>query len=260
MSKPSQATLIHYPTSPFHRVLNAMRWSLYFLNTFWFFAVIPIFLRFSLAMSFQKVWGLARFWAYLSLKIFGIKINLIKKNSTKIKPDGQYIFISNHRSFLDHFLMQVSFKNPTHYVAKKEFANYKLLDMGGKAYEFIPADKNKLSAENKEKMKAYILRKESLAIFIEGTRNSKKNLLPFNRGAFRLSAKYNIPIVPLFIYGTHDKMSKHDHLLNIKTGTATLIVDEPIQFEAANLEHQISEFEIEYRKKHSENMIKYENI
>ena len=59
----------------------------------------------------------------------------------------------------------------------------------------------------------------SVFIFPEGTRNYTENLLPFQKGAFRLSIDNSVPIVPVIIDGTGRIVSKGSNVA--KTSKAT---------------------------------------
>ena len=58
-------------------------------------------------------------------------------------------------------------------------------------------------------MEAHLAAGRSLFVFPEGTRSPDGNLIAFYRGAFWMSARYKVPIVPVLIEGTRGILPKH---------------------------------------------------
>jgi 1-acyl-sn-glycerol-3-phosphate acyltransferase len=66
----------------------------------------------------------------------------------------------------------------------------------------------------------------NLTIFVEGTRSSDGRLLPFKKGPFYLALESGIPVVPVTITGTYERMPKGR--FSIHPGTATVTFHPPI--------------------------------
>jgi 2-polyprenyl-3-methyl-5-hydroxy-6-metoxy-1,4-benzoquinol methylase len=74
---------------------------------------------------------------------------------------------------------------------------------------------------NDSKIKELIQQGYQIAIFPEGTRSSDGQVKRFHKGAFYLSARFNLPINRLFIQGAHEVNPKGDFMIN--PGTINLI-------------------------------------
>ena len=66
-----------------------------------------------------------------------------------------------------------------------------------------------------------------IVIFPEGTRSKSGKIGRFKKGAFYLSEKLNLDIVPLFLHGLGNTIQKNDWLL--KDGIIDIFMDEPIK-------------------------------
>ena len=89
---------------------------------------------------------------------------------------------------------------------------------------------------------------ENLFIFPEGTRGHGRNLLPFRFGAFKYASDYQVSLLPLFIYGSEEVMSKKKSFLEVKPGKIRIIIGDPKKLRSDFLENEKEAFEKEYIK------------
>ena len=117
-------------------------------------------------------------------------------------PEGPVIFASNHRSFLDPFIIGTLVRRPIYYVAKRELFRYRLVGWFLNSLGAFPVDRGNNDGEMIETARAILARGDSLLIFPEGTRIRPGALGRPKRGVGRLALEMGVPVVPVAIIGT----------------------------------------------------------
>ncbi|KAL0362821.1 UNVERIFIED_CONTAM: 1-acyl-sn-glycerol-3-phosphate acyltransferase [Sesamum calycinum] len=122
------------------------------------------------------------------------------------------IYISNHASPIDIFLIMWLTPTGTVGIAKKEVDN--IYPLFGQLYVLanhlrIDRSNPKAAIESmKEAADAVVRNNLSLIIFPEGTRSKNGRLLPFKKGFVHLALQTRRPIVPIILTGTHRSWRK----------------------------------------------------
>ena len=133
-----------------------------------------------------------RRWARNLLPALGISIEQVGK-----VPDLPCILVSNHRSYLDPILLLR--EADAYPVAKAELAKWPIIGKGAKMAGILYLRRE--SAGSRTGTLRQILEKIeagfSVIIFPEGTTSALNGTLPFKKGAFKLAAQANIPVVPV---------------------------------------------------------------
>jgi glycerol-3-phosphate dehydrogenase (NAD(P)+) len=117
-------------------------------------------------------------------------------------PDGPVIIASNHRSFLDPFVIATIARRPLYYVAKEElfrnrFTAWLLNNLGA-----FPVRRGQGDGDMIETAKAILARGDAVLIFAEGTRIRPGSLGRPRRGVGRLALESGAPVVPVAVIGT----------------------------------------------------------
>lgn len=138
----------------------------------------------------------------------GIKVKI--RNQHIIDPLKQYIFVANHRSYLDPLIAAVANQNFKKYIGKAEVLKIPVLGFVLKSINVPVVREEKDSRKwSMKKMYKYLKDGASMVIFPEGTCNTTKNLLKeFKDGAFSLSEQTNIPIAIYTIIGAAELMPR----------------------------------------------------
>jgi 1-acyl-sn-glycerol-3-phosphate acyltransferase len=183
------------------RGVLSLLWKMYVGIVFVFFAVIlyPLFYLMLLNPSWKKVsFKLFVFWSWC-MRIFCFYPS--RKILDAPRPDGPYIIIANHSSYLDIFFMHSLLPDhPFLFLGKSEILGYPILRTYFKNLNIPVHRKDRAKAA-----KSFVMAKKaieegwSIVIFPEGTIPDDNNpqMIPFKSGAFKLAKEMNLPIVPL---------------------------------------------------------------
>ena len=133
---------------------------------------------------------------------FHVYFRLSRIGREHIPADGPVILASNHRSFLDPFVIAVMARRPIYFVAKKElFVNRPIAWLLG-ALGAFPIDRHGSDEGAMATARAILDRGESVVIFPEGTRIRPGALGRPKRGVGRLALETGAPVVPIAVHGT----------------------------------------------------------
>ncbi|OPY68263.1 MAG: 1-acyl-sn-glycerol-3-phosphate acyltransferase [Syntrophorhabdus sp. PtaU1.Bin050] len=163
-------------------------------------STVSIFLSFFDRQG-RMIHDLSRFWARIHLKMNGITVDVSGLRNVAAPP---YIFMCNHQSALDIFVLLVSLPVSFKWIAKRELFFIPFLGWAMKRAGYISLDRG----NPREALKAIedaatkIRGGMNIILFPEGTRSKDGVLLPFKKGVFSLALRSKVPIVPVGIYGT----------------------------------------------------------
>ena len=142
-------------------------------------------------------WALfgARKWLLLS----GVRVKV--KGLELLDPKQPYVFVSNHRSYLDTAAMFIYTGRRIGLLAKKELLKVPVLGVGMGFVNVMAIDRtNRESAIRTTEAAAQRIKSGvSFAVFVEGTRAKPGELLPFKKGAFYMARQAGVPVVPVAI-------------------------------------------------------------
>ena len=146
----------------------------------------------------------AREWLHLSgvtVKVRGLEL---------LDPSQTYVFVSNHRSYLDTATLFVFTGRRIGLLAKKELLKVPVLGVGMGFVNVMAIDRsNRESAiRTTEAAAKRIQSGVSFAVFVEGTRAKPGELLPFKKGAFYMARQAGVPVVPVAIKNSDVLMGK----------------------------------------------------
>ncbi len=176
-------------------------WKIYVGLVFVFFAIL-LYPAFLLVLSTKKwkrkSFNLFVFWSW-AMRI--CCFYFVKKVKNTHLPDGPYIIIANHSSYLDIFFMySILSKHPFLFLGKSEILSYPIIRTFFKGLNIPVHRKNSRKAAT-----SFIMAKKavklgwSLVIFPEGgiPEEDHPKMIKFKDGAFRLAKDLEIPIVPV---------------------------------------------------------------
>lgn len=162
----------------------------------------------SYAVSFfdpggRKQAALAHLWARTLLAASGIKV--IVEGRDHIDPQGGYIFISNHLSYMDTPTILANIPVQFRFLAKLGLFQIPLLGGHLKRGGHIPVPRDDPRGSIKTmQTAAEVIQKQkiSLLIFPEGGRSHNGVLKAFKEGGAYIAIKAGVPVVPMVLLGT----------------------------------------------------------
>ncbi|MCQ2310632.1 MAG: 1-acyl-sn-glycerol-3-phosphate acyltransferase [Paludibacteraceae bacterium] len=150
----------------------------------------------------QAVW--ARSWCWLMF------IPVTVRGTEHIREGQSYVFVSNHQSMYDVFViygwLPVVFK----WLMKKEIGRIPLVGAACKAAGHICVDRRCVAsgAESLLSIEKQLTNGVSTVIFPEGTRTKDGQVGRFKRGAFQIAWELNLPIIPIRLDGCYEVMNR----------------------------------------------------
>jgi len=170
--------------------------------------------------------AIAQYWSRVLLFIANVKLEI--EGLEKIDPNGSYVFVSNHASYMDTPVVLGHIPLQFRFLAKKSlfsipFLGYHLHRAG---HISVPRENPRAAIKAmSEAAKAIQERGISILIFPEGGR-SLTGLKPFKEGAAYIAIKAGVPVVPLALKGTLQVLPMGS--LNVRPGHVLMRVGDPV--------------------------------
>ena len=195
----------------------------------------------------RRLWlyPIGQFGAKTWLKACGAKVKVTGLEN--LDPDRSYVFISNHRSYLDTATLFFFAGKKMGLVAKKELLKAPVLGQGMSFVNIIAIDRSnpERARQSMEKARDVMDQGYSFGVFAEGTRAMPGELLPFKKGAFHLALQTNSPIVPVAIKNTDRMMGKRTGVAY--TGEIEMVLLPPIETSGQNAEDDLMDLLVNTR-------------
>jgi glycerol-3-phosphate dehydrogenase (NAD(P)+) len=120
---------------------------------------------------------------------------------------GPLLLASNHRSFLDPFVIGTVARRPVYYMAKRELFEKRWQAWILNALGAFPVDRGAGDGDAMATARAILERGDCVVVFPEGTRVRPGPLGAPRRGIGRLALETGAPVVPIAVIGTEDVRS-----------------------------------------------------
>jgi glycerol-3-phosphate dehydrogenase (NAD(P)+) len=119
-----------------------------------------------------------------------------------IPRSGPVILASNHRSFLDPFVIGCCLRRPVYFVAKQELFENRLIGWLLNCLGAFPVRRGQSDEEAIATSRAILARGDVLVIFPEGTRIRTGSLGTPKRGVGRMALESGAPVIPVAVLGS----------------------------------------------------------
>ncbi len=178
----------------------------------------------------------ANLWARMLLTLTNIKVEIIGVEN--ILMERPQIFMANHQSDFDIFIVLAHLPGQFRWIVKKELFNIPVFGKAMRNAGYIEIDRqNREKAMMSLDQAARKIREgKSVMSFPEGTRSKDGKIKPFKHGMFYLAIQSGVPIVPISILGTGEIMPKRSLL--IKPGKTIMVIDRPIDVSGYSIENR----------------------
>jgi 1-acyl-sn-glycerol-3-phosphate acyltransferase len=165
----------------------------------------------------------ARGW----LKLSGMSVRVTGLD--QLDPNQTYVFVSNHRSFLDTAALFGHLDRRIGLLAKKELLKVPILGYAMGYVNVMAIDRSNRERALKTVQAATdrIRSGVSFGVFAEGTRAKPGELLPLKKGAFYMAIDAGVPIVPVAFRNTDKLMGKGTGVA--QTGVIEMVVLPPFE-------------------------------
>ena len=135
---------------------------------------------------------------------FHVYFRLSGAGREHVPSSGGVILCTNHRSFLDPFVIGTIVRRPLYYVAKEELFTHRLVAWFLSSLGAFPVRRGAGDRDMLDTAKAILERGDCVLIFAEGTRIRPGALGRPKRGVGRLVLETGAPVVPVAVIGTED--------------------------------------------------------
>ena len=206
---------------------------LFILSTIFFGCIsIPLTL---MDKSGDSAIRLGRVWARSLLWIAGVRVTI--EGLEKIDPRRNYLFCSNHLSYMDTPVVMANIPVQFRFLAKKGLFQIPLMGTHLKQAGHVPVPlENPRAAVKTMTTAAAVMRERSISmlIFPEGGRSEDGMLQPFKEGAAFIAIKAGVPLLPIVLIGTREVLAMGSPVFH-PFRRVTLRIGDPISTEGLTL-------------------------
>jgi 1-acyl-sn-glycerol-3-phosphate acyltransferase len=220
-------------------------WSLFVAGALLGLLGPPILIIAWILRKHDLVYPVARFGAGAWLKLSGVSVKVT--GLEQLDPKQTYIFVSNHRSYLDTATLFIFTGRRIGLLAKKELLKVPVLGVGMGFVNVMAIDRSNLDSaiSTTEAAAKRIQSGVSFGVFVEGTRAKPGELLPFKKGAFYMAKQAGVPVVPVAIKNSDVLMGKGTG--EARTGTIEMVILSPISTDGLKSEQDINDLSVNVR-------------
>src|SRR5882762_4620648 len=174
----------------------------------------------------RRAHKVARLWGRTLLVLSGVRVTI--EGLEKIDPVASYVFVANHRSYIDTPVVLASVPLEFRFFAKKGLFMIPFLGTHLKRAGHLPVVRGNARESLKSMTQgAHLIRERNVSVllFPAGGRTHGQ-MREFKEGAAYIAMKAGVPLVPLGIQGTRAVLPKGSG--HIRAGEVLLRIGDPI--------------------------------
>src|SRR5271166_5846297 len=144
------------------------------------------------------------YWTLRAILVpfFLLYFRLQRVGREHLPRSGPLLLASNHRSFLDPFVIGTLVKRPVYYMAKRELFEKRWQAWILNALGAFPVDRGAGDGDAMATARTILERGDCVVVFPEGTRVRRGPLGAPRRGVGRLALETGAPVAPVSVIGT----------------------------------------------------------
>jgi 1-acyl-sn-glycerol-3-phosphate acyltransferase len=173
--------------------------------------------------------GIARRWSRILLALAGVESRV--RGIEKLDPDGSYVVVANHTSYMDIPVILGSIPLQIRFFAKKGLFSVPFMGWHLARAGHLPVVRGDARASLKSMSDGAKLIRErhvSVLLFPEGGRTEAAlGMRPFKEGAAYIAIKSGVPVVPVGLANVREVLPMHSLVLH--SGTVEITVGDPIE-------------------------------
>jgi 1-acyl-sn-glycerol-3-phosphate acyltransferase len=146
------------------------------------------------------------YWTLRALLVpfFLVYFRMQRVGREHLPRTGPLLLASNHRSFLDPFVIGTMIRRPVYYMAKRELFEKRWQAWILNALGAFPVDRGAGDGDAMATARTILERGDCVVVFPEGTRVRPGPLGTPHRGVGRLALETGVPVAPVAVIGTED--------------------------------------------------------
>lgn len=191
----------------------------------------------SLVTTVGCLLGDGHFWGYYPGRIWsrivcGVLLLPVRvEGAGNVRKGQSYVFVANHQSSLDIFMIYGFLGHNFKWMMKKELRRMPFIGIACDKARHIFVDRSTPQKIEETIAKARDTLKDgmSLVVFPEGTRSSTGVPGRFKKGAFMLAGELQLPVVPITISGSFEALPRTRGMVNfVERRVLRLTIHEPV--------------------------------
>lgn len=212
----------------------------YLYRLYQLFIAVPLFIVWTIIISLTVVIGCTlggghwfgyypgKAWGWLSLKLFLLPVRV--EGRENLKEGESYVFVSNHQSMFDIFLIFGHLGRQFKWMMKYQLKKIPFVGFACMKSHQIFVDKRgpKKIKATYDQARQTLKGGTSLTVFPEGSRSFTGHMGVFKKGAFMLADELQLPVVPLTINGSFDVLPRMRDMKFVRWHRLTLTIHDPI--------------------------------
>ncbi|MGH9729873.1 MAG: lysophospholipid acyltransferase family protein [Candidatus Acidiferrales bacterium] len=178
-----------------------------FLGLYIVFAGLPV-IAYSLLTSTSDFLFRAGKWGIgVSMRLAGLRV---RTEGLQNIPPGVCIFAANHVSNVDPPAALIAIPRRISFLAKREVFNVPIVGTALRLGKIVAVDRSDRDAAiaSIDQAVQFLTEGISFVVFPEGTRSKDGQLKPFKKGTFVMAIQGRVPVVPVSILGSRERMPK----------------------------------------------------
>lgn len=178
-----------------------------FLALYTIVLALPFFAYSLITHSSDVLYRVGKWGIGVSMLLAGVRVRTEGEENI---PSGVCVFAANHVSNLDPPSALIGVPRRISFLAKEELFKIPVVSAAMRLGKIVPVDRAHAEAAIASIDRAVGILREGISFFVfpEGTRSRDGSLRPFKKGTFAMAIRAGVPVVPVSILGSRERMSK----------------------------------------------------